>query len=185
MIAQFVKEYKLFFVLPFNHVAFLNYRTSARGLQAHFAGQTRPATEFKIYLLNYGDTFVIIQVNPVAASRRTRRFEEILDMLTSGQRAFLRGLANSLDPVIMVGKGGVTDTVIDGAENAIKSRELIKGRALEASPVTSGEAARLIAEGIGADVVQVIGRCFLLYKPNPEKKKEEASVSYMLKRGVK
>ena len=106
-------------------------------------------------------------------------------MLTSGQRAFLRGLANSLDPVIMVGKGGVTDTVIEGAENAIKPRELIKGRALEASPVTSGEAARLIAEGIGADVVQVIGRCFLLYKPNPEKKKEEASVSYMLKRGVK
>ena len=106
-------------------------------------------------------------------------------MLTSKQRAFLRGLANPLDPIVTVGKSGVIDTVIEGSEAAIKSRELIKGKALEACPVTSKEAAGLIADGIKAEVVQVIGRCFVLYKPNPEKKKDEDAVSYKLKRSVR
>lgn len=109
----------------------------------------------------------------------------IIIMLTSKQRAFLRSLANTLDPIVTVGKGGVIDSVIEGAEAAIKPRELIKGKALEACPVSAREAADAIAAGIGADVVQVIGRCFVLYRFNPEMKKNEEAVSYKLKRGVK
>lgn len=89
-------------------------------------------------------------------------------MLNSKQRAYLRSLANSIDTIIMVGKGGVIDTVIKQADDAIKKRELIKGKVLETSGLTSREAAELIAEKIGADVVQVIGTKFVLYRPNPD-----------------
>lgn len=87
-------------------------------------------------------------------------------MLTSKQRAFLRGLANSEDAILFVGKSGVIDTLIAQADGALRARELIKGKALEASPVTSREAAEDIAAKTGAEVVQVIGRCFVLYRRN-------------------
>jgi len=89
-------------------------------------------------------------------------------MLNSKQRAYLRSLANSIDTIIMVGKGGVIDTVIKQADDAITKRELIKGKVLETSPQTSREAADMIAEELGADVVQVIGSKFVLYRPNPD-----------------
>lgn len=89
-------------------------------------------------------------------------------MLNSKQRAYLRSLANFIDTIIIVGKGGVVDTVIKQVDEAITKRELIKGKVLETSPQTSREAADMIAEEIGADVVQVIGSKFVLYRPNPE-----------------
>ncbi|MBQ4313322.1 MAG: YhbY family RNA-binding protein [Clostridia bacterium] len=89
-------------------------------------------------------------------------------MLSSKQRAYLRSLANSYECILFVGKGGMSDTIIDQAKGALKTRELIKGKALEACPLTSREAADTIAEACEADVVQVIGRCFVLYKRNPE-----------------
>lgn len=90
-------------------------------------------------------------------------------MLTSKQRAFLRGLANEYEVILTVGKGGVVDNIIAQADGALKTRELIKGQALEASPVTSREAAESIASETGAEVVQVIGRKFILYRRNNEK----------------
>ena len=103
-------------------------------------------------------------------------------MLSSKQRAFLRGLANDYSAVLTVGKGGVADTLTAGADEALTARELIKGKALEASPQTAREAAEEIAGKLHADVVQVIGRVFVLYRPNPEKKKDQDAVSYKLKR---
>lgn len=87
-------------------------------------------------------------------------------MLTSKQRAFLRGAANSSEVILFVGKSGVIDTIIAQADGALRSRELIKCKALEASPVSSREAAEDISRKTGAEVVQVIGRCFVLYRRN-------------------
>jgi len=90
-------------------------------------------------------------------------------MLTSKQRAQLRGLANPIDTILQVGKGGIGPTVITQADDALTARELIKGRVQRGSEHTAREAAELIAEQTGADVVQVIGTRFVLYRHNPEK----------------
>lgn len=90
-------------------------------------------------------------------------------MLTSKQRAYLRGMANSLDTILIIGKSGVIDTVVTQADTALEARELIKGRVLENSDTTSRAAADEIAERVNADVVQVIGSKFVLFR---QKKKE-------------
>jgi len=90
-------------------------------------------------------------------------------MLNSRQRAFLRGMANDYECILYVGKGGLSDALVSQADGALKTRELIKGKALEASPLTSREAADQIAEATNAEVVQVIGRVFILYRRNDEK----------------
>ena len=94
-------------------------------------------------------------------------------MLTSKQRAYLRGMANSYDTILIVGKGGLTDTVIKQAQDALKARELFKGKVLESCELSSREAADALAEATNSDVVQVIGSKFILYKPSPDKKKDE------------
>lgn len=91
-------------------------------------------------------------------------------MLNSRQRAQLRGLANSMETIFQVGKGGISDQLIKQVSDALEARELIKLRVLETSPVTSREAADTIADAVGADVVQVIGYRFVLYKESKEHK---------------
>lgn len=88
--------------------------------------------------------------------------------LTSKQRAFLRGQANTLQPILHVGKGGVADTLIKQADDALAVRELIKGKVLETAPVTAKEAAAEVAQAVDAVVVQVVGRTFVLYRPAKE-----------------
>lgn len=95
-------------------------------------------------------------------------------MLTSKQRAYLRGLSNPLEPVIIVGKGGVTENVVREAENAFHTRELIKGRVLETALMTAREVCDELAGRTGADGVQAIGSKFVLYRKNkdiPEEKR--------------
>lgn len=89
-------------------------------------------------------------------------------MLTSKQRAYLRGLANKLETILIIGKGEITDNIIMQADTALTARELIKGRVLENSSYSSREGAEIIAEKSNADVVQVIGSKFVLYRPNPD-----------------
>lgn len=89
-------------------------------------------------------------------------------MLTSKQRARLRGLANSMETILQVGKLGVADTLIKQVDDALTAREMIKLRTLETCPLTAREAAGQLAEAAGADVVQVIGSRFVLYRPNPK-----------------
>ena len=91
-------------------------------------------------------------------------------MLNSRQRAQLRGLANSLDTIFQVGKGGLNDQLYKQVSEALEARELIKLRVLETSPVTSREAADAIANATNSDVVQVIGYRFVLYKESKEHK---------------
>lgn len=87
-------------------------------------------------------------------------------MLTSNQRAYLRGLANGLDPILHMGKGGLSDAMIRQADDALTARELLKGKALETAPISAIETAQAIAEAVGAEVVQVVGRTFVLYRRN-------------------
>lgn len=90
-------------------------------------------------------------------------------MLTSKQRAILRAAANTMDPVFQVGKGEIDETLIKSTADCLAARELIKMKVLENSPYTAKEAASILAEATGADVVQVIGSKFVLYL---QKKKE-------------
>ena len=96
-------------------------------------------------------------------------------MLTSKQRAQLRGLAATEDTIVHIGKGGITDNIITQMSDALKARELVKGRVLENSLLSAREACDRLAEVCRAecDIVQVIGSKFVLYKRNEQKPKIE------------
>ena len=85
-------------------------------------------------------------------------------MLTSKQRAYLRGLANRLDPVFQLGKGGITEEYCLQIDHVLEARELIKIHILENSAYTARQAAEIIAESVEADVVAVIGSKAVLYR---------------------
>ncbi len=99
-------------------------------------------------------------------------------MLTSKQRATLRGAANGIDTIFQVGKGGIGDELIIQTENALKARELIKMRVLETSEFSAREAAETLAEATGAEVIQVIGTKFILFK----KKAKDSAFQDLLKK---
>ncbi len=88
--------------------------------------------------------------------------------MTSKQRAMLRGMANTLDTIIFVGKEGITDRVIHEVYYALEARELIKGCVQQGAPLNAREAITVICESTGAEPIQVIGRRFVLYKPSRE-----------------
>ena len=94
--------------------------------------------------------------------------------LTSKQRAQLRGLANTIDTIVQVGKDGITENVIAQVNEALEARELIKGRVLDNNIEYD---ARLAAEELAAatrsQVVQVIGSKFVLYRETHSKPKEK------------
>lgn len=87
-------------------------------------------------------------------------------MLTSKQRAYLRSLAMNEDTIIIIGKGGITDNVITQVRDALKARELVKGKVLETSLLSAREACEQLAEVCKAQQVQFIGSKFVLYKRN-------------------
>ena len=89
-------------------------------------------------------------------------------MLTSKQRAYLRGLANTLEPIFIIGKGGLNDNMIADIDAALEARELIKVKILNNSMAEPREASHEIAGRISADVVQVIGGKFVLYRQSQE-----------------
>lgn len=92
-------------------------------------------------------------------------------MLTSKQRAQLRGLANGEDTIVQVGKGGVTDSVVSQAAEALKARELIKCRVLDNCLLSAREACEELCRRCLAEPVQVIGSRFVVYKMNRENPK--------------
>lgn len=91
-------------------------------------------------------------------------------MLNSRQRAQLRGMANTYETILQVGKGGISQQLIAQVDGALETRELIKLRVLETSPDSSRAAADKIAASVGADVVQVIGSRFVLYRESKNNK---------------
>ncbi len=89
-------------------------------------------------------------------------------MLTSKQRAYLTGLANTLDPVLQIGKSGVTPETVSSAEEVFNRRELFKGTVLKTCPDLPETAADKLALRTHAQLVKVIGRKFILYRPFKE-----------------
>ncbi|HPT68273.1 MAG TPA: YhbY family RNA-binding protein [Bacillota bacterium] len=89
--------------------------------------------------------------------------------LTSKQRAYLRSLGQKLEPIVWVGKGDISPAVVQSTDEALTSRELVKGRVQQEAPLTAREAGTVLAEACQATLVATIGRTFLLYRPNPEK----------------
>lgn len=90
-------------------------------------------------------------------------------MITSKQRAALRSQSNGMETIFQIGKGGISDMLVQQVEDALKAREMFKLRVLESAPVFAREAAQELAEKCGAEIVQVIGSRFILFKRNPEK----------------
>ena len=94
-------------------------------------------------------------------------------MLTSKNRAKLRGMANQMETILQVGKGGIGEQLIQQVNDALKARELIKMRVLETAPGFPREMAQALAEATNSDVVQVIGTRFVLYRRNEKDPKIE------------
>ena len=102
-------------------------------------------------------------------------------MLTSKERAEYRAQANTLDTTLMVGKDGVTESVIAQADAQLTARELIKGKVLESAFMSPREVSDAICEATGADGVSVIGTKFVIYRFS-EKCQEERNATGRAKR---
>lgn len=85
-------------------------------------------------------------------------------MITSKQRAFLRGQANSLSPIFQIGKDGITEQLLSQLALALEARELIKVHILETALLDTKPTCNEVAEMLGAEPVQAIGSKFVLYK---------------------
>ena len=94
-------------------------------------------------------------------------------MLTSKQRAYLRGLANGERAIMQIGKDGVGENLVKTVSDALEARELIKLTVLENSMETPKEAANTLADACGADVVGVVGRKIILYRESVNNKRIE------------
>jgi RNA-binding protein len=81
----------------------------------------------------------------------------------------LRGLGHALDPVIAIGKNGITDALVAQTAGALLRHELVKVRIQGEAPVDRKEVGALLAAATQSALAQVLGRTFLLYKRHPEK----------------
>ena len=100
-------------------------------------------------------------------------YRDIQNMITTKQRAYLRSLANTVEPTTQIGKFGIGDTVIDTVDKALEAHELIKLTVLETCPETPKEAMVSLCEALNCEAVQVIGRKVVVYRRsrNPENRK--------------
>ena len=92
--------------------------------------------------------------------------------MTGSERAAFRAAANRLEAIQQVGHLGIGEQLIRNVDMALTARELIKLRVLETCPMTAREAADALAGATGAEVIQVIGYRFVLYRYNPEKHRQ-------------
>lgn len=88
--------------------------------------------------------------------------------LTSKQRSQLRALASTEDTIVHIGKGDLNENIVKQTADALKARELVKGKVLENSMLSPREAAEMLSERTRSEVVQVIGSKFVLYKRNEQ-----------------
>ena len=89
-------------------------------------------------------------------------------MLTRKQRSTLRGSASKYETILQVGKGGISEALVQQVKDALRKRELIKMRVLDNCPLDAREAAEELAARTGSEVVQVIGSRFVLFLRNPK-----------------
>ncbi|HVH44418.1 MAG TPA: YhbY family RNA-binding protein [Labilithrix sp.] len=84
---------------------------------------------------------------------------------------YLRGLGHHLDPIVQIGKDGITDGVVEATRVALLAHELVKVKVLAESPVDRKDAGEELAQRAGAALAQTLGRTLLLYKRHPHKPK--------------
>ena len=94
-------------------------------------------------------------------------------MITSKQRAYLRGLANNIPAIMQIGKGGIGENLIKTVSDALEARELIKLTVLENSMESPKDVATELAEAVSADVVGVVGKKIILYRESVNNKRIE------------
>ncbi len=92
--------------------------------------------------------------------------------LSSKERAELRAEAHHLTPAVHVGHQGITDALLQTIDDALRTRELVKIALARTTDVSAKDAAHQLAEKLGADVVQTIGRTATLFRENPELKRK-------------
>ena len=91
-------------------------------------------------------------------------------MITSKQRAYLRGLGQSCPAIMQIGKGGITENLIKTVSDALEARELVKLTVLENSGEAPREVLDRLCEALGAEGVACVGRKIVLYRESQEKK---------------
>lgn len=91
-------------------------------------------------------------------------------MLTSKQRAYLRGLGTSCPAIMQVGKGGITDNLLKTVSDALEARELVKLTVLENCTETPREILDRLCDELGAEGVACVGKKIILYRESVEKK---------------
>lgn len=91
-------------------------------------------------------------------------------MLTSKQRAYLRGLGTSCPAIMQVGKGGITDNLLKTVSDALEARELVKLTVLENCTETPREILDRLCDELGAEDVACVGKKIILYRESVEKK---------------
>lgn len=89
-------------------------------------------------------------------------------MITTKERSVLRKYANKLDPILHIGKNGVSSTTLKQANDALAAREMIKCVVQENLSVPAKDVAIELSEAADCEIVQVIGRKFVLYKKRPK-----------------
>ena len=94
-------------------------------------------------------------------------------MLTSKQRASLRGMANTLDTILYIGKEGITDNTVKEAYDALEARELIKCAVQQGCELTAREALEELCARVRAEPVQCIGRRFVMYRESRQNRRIE------------
>ena len=90
-------------------------------------------------------------------------------MITTKQRAYLRGLGNALEPVMQIGKEGLSDNSYEAINGLLEARELVKIRVLKNCEKTPKETMHDICDKLGAEPVQVIGGIIVIYKKSSKK----------------
>lgn len=91
-------------------------------------------------------------------------------MLGKKEKQFLKGEAHSLRPLFQMGKEGITEKFVDTFEDSIHAHELIKVSLLKSCPITVNEAAIEIARLTDSEVIQIIGKTFVVYRRSPKNK---------------
>ena len=91
--------------------------------------------------------------------------------MTSKQRAYLRGLGSTLDPIFQIGKSGITPELCSAVDDALEHRELIKIAVLKNCLFDVRDLSDTLSARTGSDCVQTIGRKFVLYRASKKDSK--------------
>ncbi len=106
-------------------------------------------------------------------STKSEKKENTPIELTGKQTRYLRGMGHSLEPKVIVGREGISDNLLQSANDALSAHELIKIKLGQNCPLNKNDAAKQLAGQTGASLVQLIGKTILLYLANPKLKKKE------------